>query len=150
MCIRSHILAILPKEETRDGFQRLDQRAGPAALQAGASGARLSKTLRGRMERRGFPPQDEVCQLVERAYCAVHPSLPYFQPFIVDTEIGLWYLAKDCAFCERARRCGFKIMADTRIRLWHIGSYKYGWEDAGVDRERYVDFTLTLGGGELS
>jgi hypothetical protein len=31
-------------------------------------------------------------------------------------------------------------MADTSIRLWHIGEYAYGWEDAGLekDRQRFV------------
>ena len=71
--------------------------------------------------------------------------VPFFQPIIVDTEKGPWYLAEDYSFCERARRCGFKIMADTRVRLWHVGSYKYSWEDAGIDRERFGDFTLNLG-----
>jgi GT2 family glycosyltransferase len=42
------------------------------------------------------------------------------------SETGPWYLAEDYAFCERARQCGFKIMADTTIRLWHIGEYAYG------------------------
>ena len=72
------------------------------------------------------------------------PMVPYFMPMIVDTEAGPWYLAEDFSFCERARRCGFKIMVDTRVRLWHLGSYKYGWEDAGIERERYGDFTLNL------
>jgi hypothetical protein len=53
---------------------------------------------------------------------------------------GNWYLAEDFAFCERARQCGYKIMADTTIRLWHHGSYGYTWEDAGKDKERYETF----------
>jgi hypothetical protein len=72
------------------------------------------------------------------------PMVPYFQPMIVDTEQGPWYLAEDYSFCERARQCGFQIMVDTRIRLWHVGSYRYGWEDAGIDRDRYGEFTLNL------
>lgn len=51
-----------------------------------------------------------------------------------------WYLAEDYAFCHRARLCGFPILADTTIRLWHIGEYAYSWEEAGIDRERYGDF----------
>ena len=47
---------------------------------------------------------------------------------------GYWYLGEDYSFCERARQCGYKIMADTSIRLWHIGEYAYGWEDAGPAR----------------
>ena len=27
-------------------------------------------------------------------------------------------------------------MADTSIRLWHIGMYRYGYEDAGKEIER--------------
>ena len=58
------------------------------------------------------------------------PMVPFFQPMVLASEAGPWYLAEDYAFCERARQCGFKIMADTSIRLWHIGEYAYGWEDA--------------------
>jgi hypothetical protein len=35
-------------------------------------------------------------------------------------------------------------MADTTIRLWHIGTYRYGWEDAGADRQRFGTFTVDL------
>jgi hypothetical protein len=53
---------------------------------------------------------------------------------------GHWYLPEDYAFCERARQCGYKIMADTTIRLWHHGGYGYSWEDAGKDKERFETF----------
>jgi hypothetical protein len=33
-------------------------------------------------------------------------------------------------------------MADTTIRLWHVGTYRYGWEDAGRDVERFGDYTF--------
>ncbi|HEX5444103.1 MAG TPA: hypothetical protein VFW87_09760, partial [Pirellulales bacterium] len=46
------------------------------------------------------------------------------------------YLAEDYGFCRRARQCGFKIYADTSIRLWHIGSYRYGYEDASAEITR--------------
>lgn len=73
------------------------------------------------------------------------PMIPFFQPLVRPHENGHWYLAEDFAFCERARQCGYVIRADTTIRLWHIGSYRYGWEDAGIPRERFGDFTLNLG-----
>ncbi|NLX96320.1 MAG: hypothetical protein GXY83_09090 [Rhodopirellula sp.] len=25
---------------------------------------------------------------------------------------------------------GYRIFADTSVRLWHIGTYNYGWKDA--------------------
>lgn len=70
--------------------------------------------------------------------------LPFFQPLIVPDGVGHSYLAEDFAFCERARRAGFAIQADTRIRLWHLGTYRYGWEDAGRDVERFGDFAFHL------
>jgi len=73
------------------------------------------------------------------------PMIPFFQPLVRQLDEGHWYLAEDFAFCERARQCGYAIRADTTIRLWHIGTYRYGWEDAGIERERFGDFTLHLG-----
>jgi hypothetical protein len=73
-----------------------------------------------------------------------HSMIPFFQPLIRPIEDGYWYLAEDYAFCNRARECGFRIFADTSIRLWHIGMYRYGWEDAGIERGRFSTFTLNF------
>ena len=73
------------------------------------------------------------------------PMIPFFHSMVHPCEDGHWYLAEDYAFCQRARACGFKIMADTTIRLWHIGSHAYGWEDAGVDLDRFETFVLNMG-----
>jgi hypothetical protein len=70
------------------------------------------------------------------------PIVPYFLPLLVPDGEGHWYLGEDFAFCERARRSGFAIMADTTIRLWHVGSYRFGWEDAGSTPERYADYAF--------
>jgi hypothetical protein len=74
-----------------------------------------------------------------------HPTIPFFLPMVREIEEGHWYLAEDYAFCERARTCGIPIYADTSIRLWHIGYYRYGWEDAGLERQRFGTFTLNFG-----
>jgi Methyltransferase domain len=66
---------------------------------------------------------------------------PFFQPMSIPDGEGLWYLSEDYAFCERARQSGFAIMADTTIRLWHVGSYRFGWEDAGSDRQRFGTYS---------
>jgi hypothetical protein len=58
------------------------------------------------------------------------------------------YLGEDYAFCERARRCGFKIFADTTIRLQHIGIYGYSWEDVGGALPRYSSDQLRLPGDD--
>lgn len=70
------------------------------------------------------------------------PMIPFFQPMLHTIEEGHWYLAEDFAFSQRVRSVGYKIVADTSIRLWHIGGYSYGWEDAGLERERTAAFTL--------
>lgn len=70
------------------------------------------------------------------------PMIPFFHPMVHPSEDGHWYLAEDFAFSERARQCGYRVVADTSVRLWHHGSYPYGWEDSGIDRERTASFTL--------
>ncbi|MBI2478688.1 MAG: hypothetical protein HYV60_08665 [Planctomycetia bacterium] len=67
--------------------------------------------------------------------------VPYFMPMTRRLRDGHWYLGEDYAFCERARLAGHRVMADTTIRLWHVGNYQYGWEDAGRDVERFGDYT---------
>jgi hypothetical protein len=72
------------------------------------------------------------------------PLVPYFLPLLQPDGGGHWYLAEDYAFCERARQCGFKILADTTIRLKHFGTYGYTWEDAGIEPKRYGTFHYVL------
>jgi predicted O-methyltransferase YrrM len=74
------------------------------------------------------------------------PLVPFFEPLTVEEPGGRWSLSEDYAFCERARRAGLKVMADTTIRLWHVGPYRFGWEDAGGHRDRYADYTFLLPG----
>ena len=59
---------------------------------------------------------------------------------IVEDASGPWYLAEDFAFSERARQCGYTILADTTIRLRHFGSYGYSWEEAGGEVRRYKSY----------
>lgn len=70
---------------------------------------------------------------------------PYFQPLIIPDGSGHWYLGEDFAFSERARRSGFQVMADSRIRLDHYGRHGFSWEDMGADKPRYAsyDFRVT-------
>ena len=70
------------------------------------------------------------------------PIVPYFLPLIASRGGHPWYLGEDFAFCERARKSGHVIMADTTIRLRHIGRYGYGWEDAGAVGVRYGTYTF--------
>lgn len=78
------------------------------------------------------------------------PLVPYFAPLAADDGDGWWYLAEDYAFCHRARQAGVPVLVDTRIRLMHLGSYPYAWEDAGRERtlHRTFVFRLTPDGSE--
>jgi hypothetical protein len=77
---------------------------------------------------------------------------PFFQPLVIEDpakEGALWYLGEDFAFCERARRAGHTIFADTTVRLLHIGRYGFGWEDAGASHgpgaQRYATYKMSFG-----
>lgn len=71
------------------------------------------------------------------------PIVPFFLPLVV--QLGpddFRYLSEDFSFCERARRCGYRIYADTTIRLQHIGVYGYSWEDVGGGLPRHPTYVL--------
>jgi hypothetical protein len=74
------------------------------------------------------------------------PLVPFFEPMVVPDPGGYWSLSEDYAFCERARQVGFPVVADTSIRLWHVGTYRYGWEDAGSSKERFGSYTFSTSG----
>ncbi|QEH33806.1 hypothetical protein OJF2_23360 [Aquisphaera giovannonii] len=72
-------------------------------------------------------------------------TVPYFLPMVVPSGAGHVYLGEDFAFSERARRCGFRLLADTTIRLQHIGIYGYSWEDVCGGLPRLPSLKLDLG-----
>jgi hypothetical protein len=72
------------------------------------------------------------------------PMIPFFMPLIVPDELSPWYLAEDFAFCERARQAGLKVMADSSIRLGHIGTHAFTWEDAGDSPKRFQSYRYRL------
>lgn len=76
------------------------------------------------------------------------PMLPFFLPLVNPEPTGHWYLAEDYAFSKRARDCGYQIWADTTIRLRHIGTYGFSWEDAGLQLQRFPTFHLHMSGGQ--
>jgi hypothetical protein len=71
-----------------------------------------------------------------------HPVVPYFLPLVVPQGDDHAYLSEDFSFCERARRAGYKIMADTSLRLWHIGAYRFSWEEAALGIPRFDDVVM--------
>jgi hypothetical protein len=72
------------------------------------------------------------------------PITPWFLPEVVPDGAGSWYLPEDYAFCHRARLCGVPIMADTTIRLSHVGKYAFTWEDIRATQERKSTVNVPL------
>jgi hypothetical protein len=60
-------------------------------------------------------------------------AYPFFQPMVVDMDGQKAYLTEDYAFIRRARDAGLVPKIDTSFRLWHIGDYAFGVEEAAGD-----------------
>jgi hypothetical protein len=58
---------------------------------------------------------------------------------------GPQYLIDDYAFCHRCHQIGVDVVADTSIRLWHVGQYAYHLADIAGPREAFGTVNLNLG-----
>lgn len=79
------------------------------------------------------PVYEAIRQRFNLPVCGIASSeraIPFFMPMLEQWNGQFSYLGEDYAFSRRARLCGIKILADTSIRLWHVGPYRYGLEDA--------------------
>jgi hypothetical protein len=70
--------------------------------------------------------------------------IPYFLPEVIPDGNGRWYLPEDYAFCHRARTSGIKIVADTTIRLSHVGKYPFTWEDLQLEQVKSKPLDLPV------
>lgn len=77
------------------------------------------------------------------SYDPAKPIVPYFRPMIVEEKGRPEYLSEDSSFCERARQIGVKVMADTTIRLGHVGRYVYDWDDT-VAKPSYTTVNVAV------
>ncbi|MBI1348010.1 hypothetical protein GC163_17190 [bacterium] len=68
------------------------------------------------------------------------PLTPYFLPLIQEERDIHRYLNDEFAFCQRARSCGFAIVADTTLRLTLLAEADYSWEEAGSDKRRFETY----------
>ena len=65
---------------------------------------------------------------------------PFFMPYIVDDE----YPTDDWAFCSRVRELGIPVLASTKPRLTHIGTYQYRMVDTAISPPPNKDITINL------
>lgn len=148
--VRSHQLPIACGLYARKGALAIAAKClpGTASLSFGLAGGLVEIMYAGT----GFLHiRREVYEAVERKFnlptCNVGTGrqlVPFFLPMVAPIDGEPFYLSEDYSFCERARQAGFKIMADTSIRLWHIGSYRYGWEDAARPPMRHDAFVYSI------
>ncbi|MGN6546207.1 MAG: hypothetical protein ACTHK7_14230 [Aureliella sp.] len=68
--------------------------------------------------------------------------VPFFVPTYRAVEDGYRYSNAAETFCAHARRCGFSILADCRVRVWNTEPYAFSWEESGLARDRQDDMVL--------
>jgi hypothetical protein len=96
----------------------------------------VPSTSSGQAEGEGDERGDRTSEVGTRSVGDESPLTPHHSP----AAKQYWYLSEDFAFSHRARQAGYKIYADSTIRLGHIGRYTYAWEDAGTSLNRYSTF----------
>ena len=98
----------------------------------------------------------QIVKRLELPYCrtAERFAWPFFQPVIIQEDGETRYLGEDYAFSWRCLQAGITPYADTSFRLYHLGSYPYGAEEACgqyIERSRNVEYHPTrLGPGDPS
>jgi hypothetical protein len=79
------------------------------------------------------------CRMAERF------AWPFFQPIVLRQDDGNFYLGEDYSFIHRCRLAGLTPKVDTSFRLYHIGDYAYGLEEAAgqyLERGRNIDYRI--------
>jgi hypothetical protein len=88
-----------------------------------------------------------VAKTLELPYCnmAERRAYPFFQPMIVEMDGVPCYLGEDYSFIHRCRLAGLRPVVDTTFRLWHVGDYAYGIEEAAgqyIERSRNLLYQI--------
>jgi hypothetical protein len=73
-----------------------------------------------------------IAKTLELPWCnmAERRAYPFFQPMVDVVDGFPCYFGEDYAFIRRARAAGLVPKVDTSFRLWHVGDYAYGIEEA--------------------
>ena len=100
-----------------------------------------------------------IAKALELPYCRMADRFawPFFQPMVIREDDEWRYLGEDYAFCQRCLDAGIQPMGDTSFRLYHIGDYPYGVEEASgvhIQRSRNIEYivnrcTITKPGEEI-
>ena len=88
-----------------------------------------------------------VAKTLKLPYCnmAERRAYPFFQPIVVEIDGDPCYFGEDYSFIWRCREAGLRPVVDTSFRLWHIGDYAYGIEEAAghyIERSRNLLYQI--------
>jgi hypothetical protein len=89
----------------------------------------------------------QIARTLELPWCrmAERFAWPFFQPMILRQDDGNFYLGEDYSFIHRCRQAGLVPKVDTSFRVYHIGDYAYGLEEAAgqyLERGRNIDYQI--------
>ena len=68
---------------------------------------------------------------------------PFFQPVVIQEDGENRYLGEDYSFCWRCHQIGVTPKVDTSFRVYHIGDYAFGVEEASgvfIERSRNIEY----------
>lgn len=124
----------------RSVFERLVKRAGEKHERNQKLEEKLTGLLQPLLANGELPEFAE--RFTEKLEQAMHPhELPRLKSGISDADVvpffsllqlaGVYY-GEDVSFCLRCHDAGIPVQIDTRVRVYHKGSYCYGLEDCGM------------------
>jgi hypothetical protein len=122
-------------------------KAGTGAMQFGTAGGLNEITYSGMgfnyIRREVYDGVQKAGNLPEclGSYDPCHKIIPYFMPGIYEERGELRYFSEDFSFCRRAKDAGFRVMADTSIKLGHVHRYVRTWDDL-PDRLSYASMNV--------
>ena len=96
-----------------------------------------------------------IARTLELPWCnmAERRAYPFFQPMIDRGRRRPVLLRRRLRFIRRCRQAGLRPVVDTSFRLWHMGDYAYGVEEATgeyIQRSRNILYQISvLPAGEI-
>lgn len=72
------------------------------------------------------------------------PICPYFVPKVIEQAGQSVYLSEDYSFCHRARQVGLSPVADTRLKIGHIGRHAFTWDNFALAQYEAMEFSIDV------
>ncbi len=91
----------------------------------------------------------QVARALKLPWCnmADRRAYPFFQPMINVIDGDPCYFGEDYSFIRRCLQAGLRPVVDTSFRLWHLGDYAFGIEEATgeyIERSRNILYQISV------